>query len=251
MDNYKSEILHYQYTQGENFNFEIKYPIVYGMYEKHEELKNLFIETIVPNTVNKLSKLTEKNKIKEHGNTKVENVFTENYFNYNVFLLSENSLMKDFLNFVIRGFKLYLSLINYDVDTEFGMQSWLNMLSQHDYISRHNHQNFLKPGSSMIMVSSHYDLDVPVDYKTSTIYYNPLSSIKNLENNLYLEMLDESEYIVNQNENGKITFFPSVIDHQTSIVKTKNIRYTIAMDYIPYYYMQNSIREILRPIIKI
>jgi len=54
-----------------------------------------------------------------------------------------------------------------------------------------------------------------------------------------------------QYENGKITFFPSVIDHQTSIVKTKNIRYTIAMDYIPYYYMQNSIREILRPIIKI
>ena len=117
MNTWTDEIINYEYAcdwpiPTSNFVFQAKWPLLHGKFEKHEEFKQLFFDHILEKLRKDLASGTgSRNTLIEDGETKTDNIFTQNYYNFNVFLLSDDPLMKEFQEFSKEGLTKFLELL--------------------------------------------------------------------------------------------------------------------------------------------
>lgn len=100
---------------------------------------------------------------------------------------------------------VYCSSLNVNTDKIYS-QAWFNVMRIGEKINKHSHN--ISPYSYL---SAHLTVNAK---DTKTYYFNPLSGERWGEDNI----------------NGKLTFFPSWIEHETDKVEIEQERITIALD---------------------
>lgn len=135
-----------------------------------------------------------------------ENSLTSRSNNYNLLKWPETVNLK---NAIRNTFFNFMHGLGIDIDGEFYIQCWANVLRKGQYIQKHHHWH-----SPYCFLGGHVCIQ---EKETSTIYINPITG---------------QEY-ESKNEPGKITLFPNWLPHRTSIHRADIERITIAFDIIP------------------
>ena len=129
---------------------------------------------------------------------------TTRYPHYTLWQFKEFSYLKSVIR---KHHDIYCKSLNITNDKVFA-QAWFNVMRLGEKIDRHQH-NF----TQYSYLSAHLTVNAEQTY---TYYYEPYTQNKWAE----------------KNENGKLTFFPSWVDHETSRVEKQQERITIALDIV-------------------
>lgn len=140
------------------------------------------------------------------------NSLTSKYPYFNV-LSWENPEIYKLREKIVKYHNQYcMDVIGYIPSNKIYIQCWANVLRYRQKINTHLHDF-----RSKSYLSGHFTVKAN---KTNTVYVNPINTIN-----------DPEEYY-EQNEEGKLTFFPSNIPHYTTRNNSFSKRITIAFDIV-------------------
>jgi len=148
-----------------------------------------------------------------------KNSLTTRHSYYNLLQFKQISFLKNIIKNQIQKF---LKQLNYDIESNYYVKCWFNVLRKEEQIRLHQHSSdnygFL---SGHICVNTH---------NTSTYYLTPYT--KNV--------------FSSKNQNGKITLFPSWIEHYTDRISNNDQRITIAFDVRTYQGWNEDIKDSMK-----
>jgi hypothetical protein len=158
----------------------------------------------------------------DHGGTQLsKESVTSRFIYYNLLKFSEFVFLKKYIR---KAHDNFLRSLNLDINEDYYVQCWFNVMREGEEIKKHNHAFNIKSG----YLSGH--ICIKVD-KTNTYYELP-----------YSNSIFESK-----NEPAKITLFPSWVDHYTDKVESGKKRITIAFDIRTKKSYSEDVKNILKP----
>jgi hypothetical protein len=128
---------------------------------------------------------------------------TSRHMSFNLFNLNETIFLK---NSIKDNLKLFFKELKIPMPNAIYGKCWANVMRKGDQIKRHRHSI-----ESISFLSGHFCVEIN---KTNTYYINSF---------------DDTAFI-SENKPGKITIFPSWIEHYTDIASSRRI--TIAFDLV-------------------
>jgi len=159
----------------------------------------------------------------DHGGTELnKESVTSRFIYFNLLQFDEFNFLKKYIR---KAHDNFLRSLNLNIDNEYYVQCWFNVMRKGEEIKKHNHANNIE---SIAYLSGHICINVD---KTNTYYELP-----------YSKKIYKSE-----NQPGKITLFPSWVDHFTDKVESDQKRITIAFDIKTKKSYSENVKNILKP----
>ncbi len=233
---------HYETNLGGDNHVSFKLPIYKIKFSEYENLIEAIDEKLPA-----LRKQLEKNNDATDGGVQNTNVFTGNFQRYNVAYFNESEIFLKFREFIkIHAVKYYRLLYNKNPDLRISYACWFNELNQFERIGWHKHQEFYGHGDRIVNISANMSLSISSEKPTYTIYYSPLHCAwwqktqsmqpKELDRIIYETHFDgRTDYntpaICIKNVPGVITFFPSLLGHETTQVMLNETRTSLGLDF--------------------
>lgn len=153
--------------------------------------------------LDKEKELLEKYPASNHGGTGLgDNSLTTRYPYYTFLDFPETNFIKKIIK---KYHDIFIKELKYP-DTRIFAQSWINVLRKGEQIKKHQHGT-----DKYSYLSAHICVKCK---NTNTYYYNPY----------------DGEKYASKNEVGKLTLFPSWIQHDTDAVTDNDTRITVAFD---------------------
>lgn len=140
---------------------------------------------------------------------------TSRYPYFSLWQMKQYNLLQIIVN---KYLKLFVNSLGYKVDNIYS-QCWFNVLRNGEQIQRHFHCT-----NEYCYLSAHLTVSAK---DTHTYYYNPITD----------------EHYAERNEVGKLTFFPSWIEHSTDKINDNQERVTVAMDFFSEVGYNQTIKD--------
>ena len=215
--------LHHDLEYSKNLYVKSNLPIGIIYFDYSEELKEEIIKE--EHHLEKVLENISNDGMKHSGGSNVNNIFSMHHQYYNILTFSaykDKPIIKKFKEFLLKSFKEYSEFIFDEQYNIFYTKVWMNKVERGQFLDTHAHAGiFYTPA-----FTAQYDLCVPQEHPTYTCYFDIY------KDQLLAQGLKERIFGKYQKENkqGALTLLPFFVPHNTTQVKTDELRYTFGID---------------------